>query len=131
MQLTKNFNLSEFQCKCGCEMPDFVKKNVKELAKDLQVIRDKVGIGFTPNSAYRCPKHNQIIGGVKTSQHLKGKAADINIKGIEPSEVADLVEDLMKTEAITKGGVGRYNSFTHVDIRGTNARWNFTNKNNK
>ena len=128
MQLTKNFNLSEFQCKCGCEMPEFVKKNVEELAKDLQVIRDKVGIGFTPNSAYRCPKHNQIIGGVKTSQHLKGKAADIKIKGIEPSEVADLVEDLMKTEAITKGGVGRYNSFTHIDIRGTNARWNFTNK---
>jgi len=128
MQLTKNFNISEFQCKCGCEMPDFVKKNVEELAKDLQVIRDKVGVGFTPNSAYRCPKHNQIIGGVKTSQHLKGKAADIKIKGIEPSEVADLVEDLMKTEAITKGGVGRYNSFTHVDIRGTNARWNFTNK---
>ena len=131
MQLTKNFNLSEFQCKCGCEMPDFVKKNVKELAKDLQVIRDKVGVGFTPNSAYRCPEHNASIGGVKSSQHLKGKAADINIKGIEPSEVADLVEDLMKTEAITKGGVGRYNSFTHVDIRGTNARWNFTNKNNK
>jgi uncharacterized protein YcbK (DUF882 family) len=128
MQLTKNFNLNEFQCKCGCEMPEFVKKNIEELAKDLQVIRDKVGVGFTPNSAYRCPKHNTIIGGVKTSQHLKGKAADIKIKGIEPSEVADLVEDLMKTEAITKGGVGRYNSFTHVDIRGTNARWDFTNK---
>lgn len=129
MQLTKNFNLSEFQCKCGCDMPEFVKKNVKELAKDLQVIRDKVGVGFTPNSAYRCTEHNTSIGGVKSSQHLKGKAADINIKGIEPDEVADLVEDLMKTEAITKGGVGRYNSFTHVDIRGTNARWNFTNKN--
>lgn len=129
MQLTKNFNLSEFQCKCGCDMPEFVKKNIEELAKDLQVIRDKVGVGFTPNSAYRCTDHNASIGGVKTSQHLKGKAADINIKGIEPSEVADLVEDLMKTEAITKGGVGRYNSFTHVDIRGTNARWNFTNKN--
>ena len=128
MQLTENFNLSEFQCKCGCEMPEFVKKNVKELAEDLQVIRDKVGVGFTPNSAYRCPKHNTTVGGVKTSQHLKGKAADINIKGIEPSEVADLVEDLMKAEVITKGGVGRYNSFTHVDIRGTNARWNFTNK---
>ena len=128
MQLTNNFNISEFQCKCGCEMPEFVKKNVEELAKDLQVIRDKVGVGFTPNSAYRCPKHNTAVGGVKTSQHLKGKAADINIKGIEPSEVADLVEDLMKAEVITKGGVGRYNSFTHVDIRGTNARWNFTNK---
>ncbi len=131
MQLTKNFNLSEFQCKCGCDMPEFVKKNVEQLAKDLQVIRDKVGVGFTPNSAYRCAEHNASIGGVKSSQHLKGKAADINIKGIEPSEVADLVEDLMKTEAITKGGVGRYNSFTHVDIRGNNARWNFTNKNNK
>lgn len=128
MQLTKNFNISEFQCKCGCDMPEFVKKNVEKLAKDLQVIRDKVGVGFTPNSAYRCAEHNASIGGVKSSQHLKGKAADINIKGIEPSEVADLIEDLMKTEAITKGGVGRYNSFTHIDNRGTNARWNFTNK---
>ena len=128
MQLTKNFNLSEFECKCGCEMPEDVKENIKDLAKDLQVIRDKVGVGFTPNSAYRCTEHNTSIGGVKSSQHLKGKAADINIKGIEPAEVANLVEHLMESDDITKGGVGRYNSFTHIDIRGYNARWNFTNK---
>jgi hypothetical protein len=34
----------------------------------------------------------------------------------------------MKSELINKGGVGRYSSFTHVDIRGTDARWDFTNK---
>lgn len=128
MQLTKNFNLSEFECKCGCEMPEDVKENIKDLAKELQVIRDTVDIAFTPNSAYRCPKYNQIIGGVKTSQHLKGKAADISVRGVEPNEIANLVEHLMENDVITKGGVGRYNSFTHIDIRGYNARWDFTNK---
>jgi uncharacterized protein YcbK (DUF882 family) len=123
MQLTKNFNLSEFECKCGCEMPEDVKENIKDLAKELQLVRDTVDIAFTPNSAYRCPKHNQIIGGVKTSQHILGKAADIKIKGIEPSEVADLVEDLMENGKFKMGGVGRYNTFTHVDIRGKKARW--------
>ena len=29
IKLTKNFSLEEFECKCGCVMPDFVKKNVQ------------------------------------------------------------------------------------------------------
>ena len=54
MKLTKNFSKSEFECKCGCVMPDNVLENVKKLAEQLQIIRDYVQEPIIINSAYRC-----------------------------------------------------------------------------
>ena len=125
MQLTKNFSKSEFDCKCGCEMPKEVLNNVQKLANQLQIIRDKVNVPITINSAYRCPKHNSIIGGAKSSQHLQGKASDIVIEGYSNEDVADLIEGLIASGDILQGGLGRYNTFTHYDIRKTKARWDF------
>tara|TARA_R110000765_G_scaffold111755_1_gene203701 strand:- start:32 stop:415 length:384 start_codon:yes stop_codon:yes gene_type:complete len=127
MKLTNNFSLSEFECKCGCKMPEFVKNNVIELADSLQVLRDVVGILDLTN-AYRCKEHNAYVGGSVNSQHLKGKAADIKSKQFSPSEIATITNDLMKNESFSLGGVGIYNTFTHVDIRGARARWNKTTK---
>ena len=127
MELTKNFNLSEFECNCGCIMPEFVKENVKVLADNLQVLRDKVG-PLRLTNAYRCPSHNSEVGGAKNSQHLLGKAGDVKSKSLEPSEIACITEDLMDSGEIVAGGVGRYNTFTHIDTRGITARWNNTTK---
>lgn len=122
MKLTNNFSLSEFECKCGCKMPEFVKENVKELAENLQVLRDVVGrIDLT--NAYRCEEHNAAVGGSSNSQHIKGKAADIKSNTLSPSEIASITDDLMKSEKFKLGGIGIYNTFTHVDIRGYKARW--------
>ena len=125
MKLTKNFSKSEFECRCGCEMPKDVLNNVQKLANQLQIIRNKVNVPITINSAYRCPKHNSIIGGAKSSQHLQGKASDIVIEGYSNDDVADLIEELIASGDILQGGLGRYNSFTHYDIRKTKARWDF------
>jgi len=128
MKLTNNFSLSEFECKCGCKMPEFVKENVKELAENLQVLRDVVGrIDLT--NAYRCKEHNADVGGATNSQHIKGKAADIKSNTLSPSEIASITDDLMKSEKFKLGGIGIYNTFTHVDIRGYKARWSKTIKN--
>lgn len=128
MKLTNNFSLSEFKCKCGCKMPAFVKENVKELAENLQVLRDVVGrIDLT--NAYRCKEHNADVGGSTNSQHIKGKAADIKSNTLSPSEIASITDDLMKSEKFKLGGIGIYNTFTHVDIRGYKARWSKTIKN--
>ena len=126
-KLTDNFSMDEFECKCGCVMPEFVKKNVQELAENLQVIRDAYGKIDLTNS-YRCKDHNADVGGSVNSQHLKGKAADIKSKQFSSSEIAIITDDLMKNESFTLGGVGIYNTFTHVDIRGTRARWSKTTK---
>jgi len=127
MKLTKNFNLSEFECKCGCVMPEFVKKNVIELADNLQVLRDVVG-RLDLTNAYRCKEHNADVGGAVNSQHTKGKAADIKSSTIEPWDMATTVDDLMKSEKFKLGGIGIYNTFTHVDTRGSRARWSKTIK---
>ncbi|WP_288954920.1 D-Ala-D-Ala carboxypeptidase family metallohydrolase [uncultured Polaribacter sp.] len=123
MKLTANFSLSEFECKCGCEMPDNVLENVKLLAENLQMLRMFIKQPIKVNSAYRCLSHNKNIGSKDTSQHVLGKAADIVVNELKPNEVADIAEQLMDKGLFKMGGVGRYNTFTHVDIRGKKARW--------
>ncbi len=126
MKLTENFSLSEFECKCSCKMPEFVKKNIIDLASNLQVLRDVVG-RLDLTNAYRCKEHNADVGGSVNSQHLLGKAADVKSDTVSPADMAIVIEDLMKNETFEIGGIGLYNTFTHVDIRGTRARWSKIN----
>ena len=125
MKITNNFSLEEFECKCGCKMPEFVKKNIIELAENLQAIRDVVG-KLNLTNAYRCKEHNADVGGATNSQHLKGKAADVKSKEYDVLEVSKIIEGLIKSEKIEQGGIGIYNTFTHYDIRGVRARWSKT-----
>ena len=127
MRLTSNFYLHEFECRCGCEMTRDVVENVFELSDELQVLRDLHG-AIHINSAYRCKEHNSSIGSKDTSQHVLGKAADITINGISPGEVADAIEESITEGKVMFGGVGRYDTFTHVDIRTNKARWDNTKK---
>tara|TARA_R110000823_G_scaffold246925_1_gene370781 strand:+ start:4375 stop:4752 length:378 start_codon:yes stop_codon:yes gene_type:complete len=125
MKLTKNFSKSEFSCKCGCEMPKNIENNVKKLAIQLQIIRDIVNVPIKINSGYRCEKHNSSIkGSSKNSQHLKGKAADIVIKGYDPIlKTFPLLDQLVEEGELIIGGIGKYSTFTHIDIRKNRARW--------
>ena len=54
-------------------------KNMENLIKVLDTIREALGKPITVNSGYRCPELNSHpkMGGSKTSWHLKGMAADI------------------------------------------------------
>ena len=123
MKLTCNFSMSEFECNCGCKMPEDVKSNIIELAENLQILRDFLNMPIKITNAFRCESKNKSVNGVKSSQHLFGKAADLQVFQLSPNEVADAVSELMEKNLFKMGGLGRYNSFTHVDIRGTKARW--------
>ena len=123
MRLTKNFNLSEFDCKDGTEMPSELLANVLELAENLQVLRDFVGVPIKINSSYRSLSHNANIGGSKSSQHLFAKAADIVIESKSPEQVANIIKALISEGKMKQGGISAYNTFTHYDIRGHKARW--------
>ncbi len=76
MVLTKNFNLNEFKCKCGCNE----NKINHDLVIRLQLARDISKIPYIITSGYRCEKHNKNIGGVKNSTHILGLASDIKFK---------------------------------------------------
>ena len=123
MRLTKNFWLSEFDCKDGTKVPEHLIANVVELAKDLQIIRDFFGKPMKINSAYRHEVYNATIGGTKNSMHIQAKAADIVIEGVSNDEIQEKVLELMNNHTITNGGLGRYDNFTHIDTREYPARW--------
>lgn len=120
---SKNFSWDEFASKDGAEMPADVKENIKKVAQNLEVIRSYFNLPIKVNSGYRSPEHNTKVGGAKFSQHVKGNAADIVIKGKTPREVQAGIEYLIKAGKISQGGIGNYPNFTHYDIRGTKARW--------
>ena len=125
MKLTENFNREEFDCADGSEMPTEVQLNIAELAVQLEIIRSHFNAPITINSAYRSLEHNRKIGSNDSSQHILGKAVDIVVKGVAPDDVYDAIEFLISEGLVKEGGLGRYNTFTHYDIRGTRARWNY------
>lgn len=114
-KLSANFKVKEFACKDGTD-PVFIDT---ELVEVLQKIREHFGKPVTITSAYRTPPHNSKEGGTTYSQHLYGKAADIKISGVTPKKVADYAKTLLKNY----GGIGIYNSFTHIDVRDNCSRW--------
>lgn len=61
-------------------IPSFeVRDSVLALVRRvLQPLRDKYGKPMKVNSGYRCKELNEIVGGVPTSQHRLGEAADIH-----------------------------------------------------
>ena len=125
MKLTAHFSKDEFDCTDGSEMPFEVLNNVIEVANNLEVLRAHFNAPITINSAYRSPVYNRSVGGAVNSQHLGGKAADVVIEGVTPNEVADAIEFLIEVGLMKEGGLGRYDTFTHYDIRGTKARWDY------
>ena len=126
--MTKNFSKEEFDCNDGSEMPINIYHNMVKVANQLQILRDELKKPIHINSAYRSEEYNASIGGVKDSQHIMGRAADIVIKGMTPIEVSEVIEDLIEKGDMLQGGIGIYSSFVHYDIRGTKARWNNTKK---
>lgn len=126
MKLTKNFKRSEFECKDGSPMTENQFKNIQELAKNLQALRDELDKPINITNAYRSRAHNAAIGGSKNSQHVLGKAADIYVEDYTPKELAKVIEGLIEDGKMSEGGIGIYtkNNFVHYDIRGTKARWN-------
>lgn len=85
MQLSKNFQLKELihsdtATRMGIknEPGQEQTENLRRLCvRVLQPLREKHGKPPYINSGYRCPELNKAVGGVATSQHLKGEAADV------------------------------------------------------
>ena len=88
MTLSRNFSYSEFtksdtaaRLHIQNEIVDWdVRDNIKALVEDvLQPLRDAWGGPLFINSGYRSPELNKAVGGVATSQHCKGQAADVGV----------------------------------------------------
>lgn len=123
VQLTRNFKLSEFQCKDGSDIPAVFVPHLTSLAYNLQMLRDHINSPLHILSGYRSIEHNQKVKGSPTSQHLIGNAADIYSHQHTPKTLHDIIEDLITGGFMREGGLGIYPTFIHYDIRRGKARW--------
>lgn len=112
-RLSPNFVLAEFGSNDGT---DTVYVHTALVAL-LEQIRCRFDRPLIITSGYRSPAHNRAVGGATQSRHLYGLAADIRVQGVSPDEVYAYADEL------GAGGVGRYQTFTHVDVQGSNRRF--------
>ena len=100
-KISKNFTWAEFTAsdtakRLGIinQITDWdVRDNIIALVENvLQPLRDAYGKPIHINSGYRCAELNKKVGGVATSQHTKGQAADCGVD--DPLALARLLLDL-------------------------------------
>lgn len=103
--------------------PRSLWSNIAATARVLEHLRDRLGHPIVLTNAYRAPAYNTCIGGATGSQHMQFTALDFKVRGMAAPDVAQALRWLRDKEGLFKGGVGRYNGFTHVDTRGSNATW--------
>jgi uncharacterized protein YcbK (DUF882 family) len=113
--LSNNFQRSEFACKCCC---GFAAVDV-ELLFVLEDLRKAFNKPVKINSGCRCEKRNYDQGGEPHSKHMLGIAADIQVDGVDSCQIADYLE----AKYPKKYGIGRYKTWTHIDMRSIKARW--------
>ncbi len=113
MRVSRNFMLDEYGCKCGCktELED-VSAN---LIYQMQKLRDQFSLPIKIASGYRCPAHNKKIGGAKNSQHMKGKAVDIDVSNLSSGARYRLIQ-LAFGFGVFKG-IGIGSGKLHLDVR--------------
>lgn len=116
MKLSTNFSLAEFASADGKAPNGEVLKNLTELAKNLEVLRSHLKSPIFITSGYRSKEHNAKIGGALKSFHVLGMAADIQVKGMKPEQVAKAIELLIKEGKMQEGGIGIYKTWVHYDF---------------
>lgn len=121
-KLTDNFSVREFRCRDGSDKILICMETVKIL----QAVRDYFGQPVIINSGYRTPSWNRKVGGATSSQHVKGTACDIKVKGVPSWAVAGFLEDNYPYH-----GIGYYSNFVHLDSRGYGVKWKDSGSNVK
>jgi uncharacterized protein YcbK (DUF882 family) len=102
------FNYSEFDSPDVQGSGQMMDKTLLEM---LDEVRDKFDKPIHITSGFRTPAHNEAVGGVETSSHLKGLAVDIACK--KSTDRFDLINCLLDV-GFSRIGVG--NTFIHADI---------------
>lgn len=115
-RLAKHFRAEELACPCdrdSCKCVVVHWALIELLSRMRQQLKQPLYI----TSGYRCPRHNQTVGGAPESLHLGGMAADVQTAAAMPQHLAPVAE------AVGAGGIGVYPRHCHVDVGEPDRRW--------
>ena len=108
MQLTKHFTLAELTASGKARSlgldntpaPELVPRLLRT-AEMLERIRATLGVPVIVTSGYRAPAVNRAVGGVTSSDHIQGHAADIVAPGYgTATQIARTLAPLVSTLGI-------------------------------
>lgn len=115
--VTEHFMYSDFICPC-CDavrvLPGFYRH-----VSLLEQLRKEAGFPFVVTSGYRCKSHNASVGGGARSWHLLF-ATDIQPEDRSPDKLSELY---ILSQELGFGGIGRYETFLHLDLRPEPFQW--------
>jgi len=102
------FNYSEFDSPDVQGSGQMMDKTLLEM---LDEVRDKFDKPIHITSGFRTPAHNEAVGGVETSSHLKGLAVDIACtNGTDRFDLLNCILDV----GFSRVGIAK--NFIHIDI---------------
>ncbi len=121
MNLTEHFDLDEMThsqtaIRLGVDnTPDaHTVENLRQLCENvLEPLRDMIGKPVHIDSGYRCVELNKAIGGVSSSQHCEGKAADIVVQGMSVDDVVALARTLPYFDQL----IHEFGAWTHISYQ--------------
>lgn len=127
MKLSPHFTLAELTASNTAKArgidntpPEEIMPRLIRLAEMLERIRTTLGVPVIVTSGYRCRQLNTAVGGVTSSDHAQGSAADIVAPAFgTPYDVAKMLAPLVSTlgigQLILEGIKGK--SWVHVSTR--------------
>jgi len=94
--------------------------NLLRIAWFLETLREKIRLIYPHaviivSSGYRSPELNLIIGGSKTSAHMKGLAADISCPDLTPLELSQFIANNMADEGFDQV-IHEFSRWVHVGL---------------
>ncbi len=104
--------------------PAEIVNNLELLCKNiLDPLREKCG-AITVTSGYRSPALNKAVKGAKSSQHMKGQAADIRGVNVSNAELFNQIQKLKLPfdQMIWEYGTDKEPSWVHVSFSPLNRR---------
>jgi len=127
-KLSPHLSWAELGCKDGTPYPAAWESRARRLAAVFEAYRECLGgKPIRIGSAYRTAAHNKRIGGVKTSQHVKGRALDCYPPSHLSLEEFHALSREFAREEPRIGGIGLYRWGVHWDLRARGSRlivWN-------
>ena len=122
LYVTEHFKYTDCVCPC-CDRVKLIPEFYEHMEK-LELLRCKFGYPIIINSGYRCPVHNREISGAKRSWHMRKFATDIRPNWDGGKEYTErLAEMYAQALELNFGGLGKYSTFIHLDMRPVKTRW--------
>jgi zinc D-Ala-D-Ala carboxypeptidase len=127
VKLSTNFDLQEFTFsptavrKCIDNTPnEAVIANLQTLCIHvLQPLRDKLGKEIRITSGYRSKELNKAIGGARNSQHVEGKAADIQVFNTSSEDLFQFIKrNIPEYDQL----IQEFDEWVHISWNGFNNR---------